>query len=452
MFRRTINEGVIGGIWAPYRLAAATAAPLSYTGYYTGPAFQNNPLPFMYKLASVNLVITSDKSLWTRAVVLEMCEDSAIAKNTSTDIPINLKPRKLDFRRAPSVDKNGSTATGTDNNDFATGMGWFPGYAINLETGERLNIAFGENSALSGGVYEQNGGDMKWNPTSATTDSIPWIAGTKGPVLGGQHYIYIFGHNNENTPAGVTPTDTINVPRYDKGNRIREILAMDDNFPFVQKKRHLFADAMWVNIPMLVKGHSLLESDVTIKLRVGKSYNLGYSAAFYKPTPTTFLYTDTSTTPQNNNRPMYSFNTEGIATHTGVTDLAKSALDLIRVVPNPYYAFSSYETSMLDNRVKITNLPEKCTVSIYNLSGTLIRKFKKGEPSTNHTPKVFTDASSWHDGSLDWDLKNTAGIPISSGVYIIHVEVYDVNDGKTVIGEKVVKWFGIMRPIDLDSF
>jgi hypothetical protein len=30
-------------------------------------------------------------------------------------------------------------------------------------------------------------------------------------------------------------------------------------------------------------------------------------------------------------------------------------------------------------------------------------------------------------------------------VYIIHVEVPGV-------GEKVVKWFGVMRPIDLDSF
>jgi len=46
---------------------------------------------------------------------------------------------------------------------------------------------------------------------------------------------------------------------------------------------------------------------------------------------------------------------------------------------------------------------------------------------------------------LDWDLKNQAGITISSGIYIIHVEVPGV-------GEKVVKFFGVMRPIDLDTF
>lgn len=149
---------------------------------------------------------------------------------------------------------------------------------------------------------------------------------------------------------------------------------------------------------------------------------------------------------------MYSFSTDGIATHTGESEVAVSALDLINVVPNPYYAFSAYETSPLDNRVKITNLPEACTISIYNLGGTLVRKFTKGKASTKlqafesevtysgGAPVVTTN-----DGSLDWDLKNSAGIPISSGVYIFHVDVPGV-------GEKIVKWFGIMRPIDLDAF
>ena len=162
---------------------------------------------------------------------------------------------------------------------------------------------------------------------------------------------------------------------------------------------------------------------------------------------TSVIYTDTAAIAfgQNKNLPMYTFTTEGIATHTGVHDLAVEALDLIKVVPNPYYAYSSYETSSVETKVKITNLPEKCTISIYNLSGTLIRKYTKGEASTMHTPKGLSDPSAWHDESQDWDLKNIAGIPISSGVYIIHVEVPEV-------GEKIVKWFGVMRPIELDSF
>jgi hypothetical protein len=104
-------------------------------------------------------------------------------------------------------------------------------------------------------------------------------------------------------------------------------------------------------------------------------------------------------------------------------------LDEVNVVPNPYYAFSGYESGRLDNRVKITNLPEVCTVRIYNLSGTLIRTYMKADPLT----------------SLEWDLKNETNVPISGGVYIIHVDVPGV-------GQKVLKWFGILRPTDLDTF
>jgi hypothetical protein len=42
-------------------------------------------------------------------------------------------------------------------------------------------------------------------------------------------------------------------------------------------------------------------------------------------------------------------------------------------------------------------------------------------------------------------LKNYINIPISSGVYIIHVDVPGA-------GEKILKWFGVMRPVDLDNF
>ena len=57
------------------------------------------------------------------------------------------------------------------------------------------------------------------------------------------------------------------------------------------------------------------------------------------------------------------------------------------------------------------------------------------------TAGINTDAQT----SIDWDLKNFAGIPISGGIYLIHVKVVGV-------GEKVIKWFGTLRPIDLNSF
>ena len=50
-------------------------------------------------------------------------------------------------------------------------------------------------------------------------------------------------------------------------------------------------------------------------------------------------------------------------------------------------------------------------------------------------------------GSLMYSGKGTeiSVESFASGMYIIHVEVEGV-------GEKVLKWFGVMRPVDLDTF
>jgi len=143
----------------------------------------------------------------------------------------------------------------------------------------------------------------------------------------------------------------------------------------------------------------------------------------------TELDVDNQDDAQNFWSPYYTFSTRNIAAQNGITSQLEDGLEDINVVPNPYYAFSQYETSKLDNRVKITNLPQECTVTIYNVNGTLVRQFQKGDPLT----------------SLDWDLKNHRNVPIASGVYLIHIEVPDV-------GEKILKWFGVMRPVDLDNF
>ncbi|HNY07906.1 MAG TPA: T9SS type A sorting domain-containing protein, partial [Bacteroidales bacterium] len=78
---------------------------------------------------------------------------------------------------------------------------------------------------------------------------------------------------------------------------------------------------------------------------------------------------------------------------------------------------------------KIVNLPKNCVVTIYNISGTLIRQYTKDDSRTY----------------IDWDLKNHAGIPIAGGVYLIHVK-------SPGLGEKIIKWFGTLRPVDLNAF
>ena len=131
----------------------------------------------------------------------------------------------------------------------------------------------------------------------------------------------------------------------------------------------------------------------------------------------------------NNWNPMYEFSTDELAVQTNVSSTEDSVCLLFNVVPNPYYAYSNYEFDKLDNVVKIVNLPDVCKVKIYTVSGTLVRSYSKDSPVT----------------SIDWDLKNFAGIPIASGVYLIHINVPGVC-------EKVLKWFGVIRPPDLDQF
>ncbi len=105
-------------------------------------------------------------------------------------------------------------------------------------------------------------------------------------------------------------------------------------------------------------------------------------------------------------------------------------LDKIHVVPNPYYGYTGYELNRYDTRVKIINLPERATVSIYSLDGTLVRRIEKDNANVSF---------------VDWDIRNAKGLPIAGGMYLVHVNA----EG---IGEKVIRWFGAMRPIDITNY
>lgn len=365
---------LLGGGVAPHKLAGyqcsgmPIAVPTSYNSYFA--AKTNASISF---LPNTLVVLTKDQTKWTRCVVIEMGRDANLNQNEG-------KPGEL--RKHPSVDKFGNPdASGTE------GMGWFPGYAIDLETGMRLHMAFGENSFLT----NQNGADMIWNPTATTIDD------NGVHVMGGVQPIWVYGVNVNNEGC----------PYYDGVN----------NWVYEQYKtattasmRKVMTSLMWVFNPLSVKNEDLLGCEARITLSVEKPYR-SFNA-----------------TGINAGLPMYAWNMENLKTINASSDAAYNAMDLINVVPNPYYAFSEYERNRLDTRVKITNLPEMCTVSIYNVSGKLIRQFKKDSPIT----------------SLDWDLKNSIGIPIASGVYLIHVEIPG-------IGEKIVKFFGGMRQIDLEN-
>jgi len=410
-----IYETVLGGTWAPYALTS--------TQTY-GPAYDRSQPASIefnkYLLSSILFVITKDQTKWTRCPVVEMCENDRNADGTYVSPPFNSLSEgnalRFQLRKRASLSKDGTPATAgsgpsTNENDpnfiGETGMSWFPGYAIDLVTGERLNLMFGEDTRLVG----ENGRDMLWNPTWRWYDNLYQQTGGQfgQPLFSGKHYIYVMGHNEV--------TGNISTG-YDYGQWAYSKLSTNMNTEIAQVYQH----AMWVSLPSVIFDYSFVsyadmpDNDVTIKIKTANPYQKSVGQFAVE-------------NPVSRNYPTYIFNTADIAAATNQLDFAKDALEDVNVVPNPYYGYSEYERSQIDNVVKFTNLPEKCVITVYNSAGTVIRKFEKDSQQTY----------------IDWDLKNSYGISISGGVYIVHIDAYEY-------GEKVIKWFGSTRPIDLTAF
>jgi hypothetical protein len=265
-----------------------------------------------------------------------------------------------------------------------------------------LCLAFSEDSYLCG----ENGRDMIWNPTSAVYND-----NGNYPALGGKQFIYVFG------TGASWPNRTTIGKRYlgdDDANfqRFRDGLV---NTASTIDKRRLLSQIMYVIPTYLAPGYSMADgvppTDVKFKINIQKAY--------------TSFNTGTNL---NKSLPMYSFDGGDIAP-TISKEIGKKSLDLVNVVPNPYRAYSEYQSSPIDSRVKITNLPPSCTITIYDMAGNFIRKINKADENTYY----------------EWDLKNGSNVPIASGLYLIHVKAPG-------LGEKIVRWYGIMQAIDLDSY
>lgn len=395
---------------------------------YIGPSWMDasdgfrimreNPGFRLQNLNNVDIVFTPDKSLWSRCVVVETASPFYYSQNTGLGIPTFLDSRNMDLRKSPSVGKEDANMDGlADPDNDGTGMSWFPGYAIDVETGKRLNIFFGENSVYDGRLFPQGfddqkpiGGDMMWNPTSQQ------VIQTGGPptlfnyLLGGHHFIYV------------------TLQEYDECKSLRERLN-SGNSPL--RKIPGLRDVTWVTWPILPNGQKLLAykdglipNEVTVKMRVENPFQVAVGTNSAK------------------GHPSYLFTIAGQAAQALQGAEIPAALKKINLVPNPYYAYSSYESTQFANIVKITNLPAKCNVTIYSLDGRFIRQYKRDEkdlPIRDRTNPAILNTRYIPD--LEWDMKNTKGIPVASGVYLVHIQA----EG---IGETTIKWFNVNRKFD----
>ena len=104
---------------------------------------------------------------------------------------------------------------------------------------------------------------------------------------------------------------------------------------------------------------------------------------------------------------------------------AKGEMEQIGVVPNPYIAANVWESKTLstsgrgERRIDFINLPAKCTIRIYTVSGALVKTLYK--------------VSSPIDGSISWNLVSEDGMDVAYGLYIFHVDAPGV-------GEKIGKF------------
>jgi hypothetical protein len=445
--------GAMGdGAFVPYQLLQYKARLAGQDPYtlYLSPAWRSAQNSLVVKedalqeLNNVDIVFTSDKSKWSRCIIIEMFnsdyasfgqrEDGSplFADGGDAANPI----LSFDLRNAKSVSKDDANNDGVPDPDIDTdpeddeddiGFGWFPGYAVDVETGKRLNIFFGENSAYSAATgyldyYNSgtgpNGADMMFNPSSQL-----FFPGNPGADLnlfnspmvfyaGGQHTVYVTNEDYYDPEDGECKYMASRL--HPKESDLKKVNAL---------KR-----ITWAGMPMLASGQTLksyadglIPNDLTIKLRVDNPYAVAAGTNDF------------------NGYPTYRFSVAG--KQAAELDQAgiNEALDEINLVPNPYYAFSDYEDSRLTNTVKITNLPAKCKVTIYTLDGKFIRQYDRDEIPGPPNGTGVTNSQVIPD--IEWDLKNSKGIPISAGVYLVHVDADN-------LGERTLKWFGVTRQYD----
>jgi len=230
-------------------------------------------------------------------------------------------------------------------------------------TERQLNCAFVENNY----PIPQGNIDGKFDPNADST--------------GGNEYLYIFNSDY---------ADPAWEPIYSDTTRLLGLYLSSQY------------DVMYVWAPKLINS--------------GSNFNVGDEFTIYPYAVQRPFYAAGSTNPF-----YYQFSTT--APLFGNQENAKNsnAMNNIKVVPNPYYGFSTLDRSTADKFVTFRNLPLECTIKIYTLNGDLIRTLTK-------TPGPNPASSS----TMEWNMQNQDRTPVASGIYVALIDAPG-------IGQKVLK-------------
>jgi len=544
------------GFWYPFMLCSSNRR-----------TFQNQPVPYVtpawnatqsdpqgllrpngniiQHLNNVDIVMTSDKDKWSRCIVIETASNNHV---NGQGVSVR---NMFTIKESPSVDKNGradNIGSFTDSNSSnyvvnhnddlepevgSEGFSWFPGYAIDVETGRRLNIYFGENS-----TFDEFYSKARTN-NCCDNEDLSWIEAMKLELqqvcppfdpnvlrvnpkieqsfLDGSCVYTVFDNPGDGTSFAFynCKGEVLDIPRSQIGMRTNTTLIWDcqtnvnqdqdglrytrgtdmlynpsdevtagtdfgqelielfsslymggQHFIYVTREEYdgctqianlyheapipalaqseIFKSITWTSMGFMAEGQEILSyedgivpSDVTFKLRVNKAYNKETLYDYDKPNSGCIL-------PEGNlaDMPVYEFEILGKQAEDLVQEEYEGALENINVVPNPYYAYSPYERSQFDRTVKITNVPDRAIITIYTLDGKFVKQFNRAETVSRVSGSNPGVKDSQTNPSVEWDLENAAGIPIASGVYLIHISAPELGE------ERTIKWFGINRKFD----
>ena len=101
-------------------------------------------------------------------------------------------------------------------------------------------------------------------------------------------------------------------------------------------------------------------------------------------------------------------------------DIARTQLDKIAVVPNPYIVAASweprhqYQSGRGPRKIDFINLPNKCTIKIFTISGYLVTSILHDSINEN--------------GTESWNLLSDDNLEISYGIYLYHVDAPDIGE------------------------
>jgi len=447
---RGLLSSCFEGEWVPYILTAwrnPLAEPIGLiTPSFVSAGAANRRGRDVDELNNVDIVFTNDKSLWSRCVIVESANPRFVSSGSGiAGLTTEGDVDQFDLRAAPSVGKEDADGDGLPDPDGdGEGMGWFPGYAIDVETGQRLNIFFGENSAIrydpsvitnpyntlldddGNGPFPLTGRDMMFNPTTNALQFFP-SAGNVGQyfyILGGHHYVYVTREP------------------YDECEEIRGLLARSLRSRTLEALVNVnYTSLILPQIELNSYAEGLIPAETVVKLRVQNPYDVAQN----------FSNGDRfgeAPTGENSGHPAYELEFQGVQAEEVPVSEGDSILSFVNVVPNPYYGYSEYEISEFSNLIRITNLPPRADITIYTLDGKFIRQYKRAEelpgvdilpedPRTNN--RAIESRQIYPD--LDWDMKNEEGIPVASGVYLIHVDAFE-------LGQRTLKAFLLQRAFD----